>query len=52
MMKAALSFISVPFAISFFAGMFDWYIDDGMYILFGFSMLVGAIWAWVIELKR
>ena len=32
--------------------MFDWQIDDGMFMLFGISMIIGAIWAWKIELSK
>jgi len=51
-MKTPLLLISVPFAISFLAGMFGWYIEEGMYILLGLSMIVGIVWAWIIELKK
>jgi len=51
-MKTPLLLISVPFAISFLAGMFDWYIEEGMYILLGLSMIIGVVWAWIIELKK
>lgn len=51
-MKAALLFITVPLTISFFAGMFEWYIEDGMYILLGLSMIIGIIWAWIAESNR
>lgn len=51
-MKIALSLFTVPFTLSFLAGMFDWYLEDGMFVLFGLSMVVGIIWAWVIELKK
>jgi hypothetical protein len=50
-LKIALSFISVPFGISFLSGAFDWYFDDGFYILLGASMLIGIIWAWVAVYK-
>jgi hypothetical protein len=51
-MKTPLTLITVPLALSFLSGMFDWQVDDGMFIVFGFSMIAGAIWAWVIELKK
>ena len=51
-MKFALSMMTIPFTLSFLSGVFNWYIEDGMFILFGFSMMVGLIWAWVEELKR
>jgi len=51
-MKYALLLISVPYAISFLAGMFGWYMEDGMYMLIGLSMLVGIVWAWIVELKK
>ena len=51
-MKLALLFITVPSVISFLSGMFEWYIDDGMYLLFGISMIIGIIWAWIIELNK
>lgn len=51
-MKTALSLITVPYAISFFGGMFDWYFEDGFYILMGISIIVGIVWAWRLEMKR
>lgn len=51
-MKTALSLITVPFALSFLSGVFSWDVDEGMFILFGFSMLIGIIWAWKIEMSR
>lgn len=50
-LKIALTLISVPLALSFLSGMFDWYIDDGFFMLFGFSMVAGIVWAW-IEVNR
>jgi membrane protein CcdC involved in cytochrome C biogenesis len=50
-MKIALALITVPFIISFMSGMFDWYVEDGMFALFGLAMIVGLGWAWFIELK-
>lgn len=50
--KIALSLFTVPFTLSFLSGMFDWYIADGMFALFGLSMLIGLVWTWVIELKK
>ena len=51
-MKAALTTITVPYSISFMAGMFDWTFDDGFYMLIGFAMLAGIIWAWIAEVRR
>ena len=51
-MKLALSLITVPYGISFLGGMFGWYMEDGMYMLIGFSMLAGIIWAWIVECNR
>jgi len=51
-MKYPLLLISVPYAISFLGGMFGWYMEDGMYILIGLSMLVGIVWAWIVEIKK
>ena len=51
-MKLALSLITVPYSISFLAGMFGWYIEDGMYLLIGLVMIVGIVSAWWIELGR
>ena len=51
-MKAALTTITVPYAISFLGGMFGWTFDDGFYMLIGFAMLAGIIWAWVVEAIR
>lgn len=51
-MKAALTTITAPMALSFFAGMFDWYMDDGVYMLIGFTMIAGLVWAWIIALKQ
>jgi len=51
-MKAPLIIMTVPFALSFISGMFDWYIEDGMFALFGFAFFVGLVWAWVLELKE
>ena len=51
-MKTPLLLISVPFALSFLSGMFEWYMEEGMYILLGISMLIGIIWAWYVGLKK
>lgn len=51
-MKSALTTITIPFILSFLAGMFNWYMDDGVYALLGFAMIGGLTWAWVIELKK
>ena len=51
-MKTPLLLISIPYAISFLAGMFEWYMEDGMYILLALAMLVGIVWGWIIELKK
>ena len=51
-MKIALSLLTVPIILSFCAGVFEWNIDEGMFTLFGISMIVGIVWAWVIELKN
>jgi len=51
-MKTPLLLISIPLSISFLGGMFYWEIPEGMTILFGLSMIIGVIWAWVIELKN
>lgn len=51
-MKTALTLITVPYALAFLGGMFDWRIEDGMYVLFGLSMLAGIIWAWIVELDK
>lgn len=51
-MKAALALMTAPLVISFLSGMFDWYMDDGLLIFFGFCMILGTIWAWIIELKN
>lgn len=51
-MKAALTTITAPMALSFLSGIFDWYMDDGVYILIGFTMIGGLVWAWFIELKK
>lgn len=51
-MIIALLLISIPFSISFLAGVFYWEFPEGFYILLGFSMIIGIIWAWVIEAKR
>lgn len=51
-MKTPLLLISIPFGISFLGGMFYWEIEEGMTILFGLSMIIGVVWAWVIELKK
>jgi len=51
-MKAPLLFISVPFAIMFLSGFFGWYVEEGMTILSGLSMIVGIVWAWIVELKK
>lgn len=50
--KAALLLITVPLILSFTAGMFDWYVEDGMLIIFGLSMIIGVVWAWLIVLKN
>jgi hypothetical protein len=51
-MKAALTTITVPFAISFLSGVFMWDFPEGFYILLGLSMIVGIIWAWFLEMKK
>jgi hypothetical protein len=51
-MKTPLLLISIPLAISFLGGMFYWEMEEGMVVLFGLSMIIGTIWAWVIELKK
>lgn len=52
MMKTALTLLTLPMALSFFAGMFEWSMDDGVYMFIGFTMIAALIWAWIIELKR
>ena len=51
-MKNALLLITIPYALALLAGMFEWYMDDGVWMLFGISMLVGIIWGWIVELKK
>ncbi len=51
-MKAALTTLTVPYSISFMSGMFGWTFDDGFFMLLGFSMLAGIIWAWIVEMRR
>lgn len=51
-MKTPLLLISTPYAISFLAGMFSWYMEDGMYLLLGLTILIGIVWAWIVELKK
>lgn len=51
-MKTPLLLITIPYAVSFLSGMLDWYVEDGMFVLIGLSMLAGIVWAWVIELKK
>lgn len=51
-MKLALGLITIPFIFSFLSGAFNWYMDDGAYIFLGFLMIVGLVWAWVIEVNR
>jgi len=51
-MKTPLLFISIPYAISFLGGMFGWYMEEGMYLVIGIAMLIGIIWAWIVELKK
>jgi len=51
-MKTPLLLIAVPLGISFLGGMFSWVVPEGMTMLFGLSMIIGTIWAWVIELKK
>jgi hypothetical protein len=51
-MKGALTTISVPYAVSFLDGMFLWGLPEGFYILVGFAMLVGIVWAWIVESNR
>lgn len=51
-MKNALTLITAPMALSFLAGMFDWTLPDGLYVLIGFTMIGGLIWAWIIEAKN
>jgi hypothetical protein len=51
-MKTPLTLITAPLALSFLTGIFDWQVDEGMFLIFGLSMIVGTIWAWVIESNR
>lgn len=51
-MKAALSLITFPMLLSGMAGAFEWYMDDGVYMFIGFTMIAGIIWAWIVELSR
>lgn len=51
-MKAPLLLLTIPFSLAFLAGAFDWYFEDGFYVLLGFSMLLGIVWGWVVELKK
>jgi len=51
-MKTPLLFITVPFAISFLAGVFGWYMEEGLLALLGIAMLIGIVWAWKIELNK
>jgi len=51
-MKTPLLLISVPYAISGLAGAFGWYMEEGLLILLGLSILVGIVWGWIIELKK
>jgi len=48
-MKAPLLLITIPMVIIFLTGMLEWYMDDEVYMLFGFSMIIGVIWAWLVE---
>jgi hypothetical protein len=50
--KIPLTLITAPMTLSFLSGMFDWYIEDGMYMLFGLAMIIGLGWLWIIELKK
>lgn len=51
-MKTALAIITAPMLLAFLAGFFGLYMDDGVYTLIGVTMIVGIIWAWIIEMKR
>ena len=51
-MKTPLLLVSVPYGIMFLSGVFEWYIEDGLAILAGLSMLIGICWAWYVELKK
>jgi len=51
-MKIPLSLIAVPYGIMFLSGAFDWYIEDGLAILAGLSILIGICWGWKVELKK
>lgn len=51
-MKTALSFVTVPFVIAFFDGMFGWDLAEGFYMMSGLCMAGGLAGAWVVELKR
>lgn len=52
MMKTALTLLTLPMALSFFAGFFEWSMDDGVYIFIGITMIAALIWAWIIELNK
>jgi len=51
-MKGALTLITAPLLLSFLSGMFEWYMDDGVYMLIGFAVIAGLIWAWLVETNR
>lgn len=51
-MKGALTLITAPIVLSFLSGVFDWYLDDGVFVFIGACMIAGLIWAWIVEYNR
>jgi len=51
-MKTPLLLITIPYTIAFLAGIFGWYMEEGLLALLGIAILIGIGWAWKIELNK
>jgi len=51
-MRLPLIILTIPLTISFLGGMFEWYFEDGFYLLLGLAIIIGLVWAWIVELKK